>query len=282
MSAPEIFDRRLRRLRRDRAAPHFADHGFLVHHMAEELIDRLALVKRDFTRALVLGATDPHMIERLQGRGIATVAADPGFVFARDAGGVQCDEDRLPFADDSFDLVVSIGLLDSVNDVPGALALIRRLLQPDGLFLGGFAGAGSLPLLRAAMTAADGDRAAPRIHPQIDVRSAGDLLMRTGFAMPVADGDRLKVRYRSLDRLLDDLRGMGATSALSGRARPLGREALFRAFEHFGEAADEDGRTSEIFELVYLSGWAPDDSQHKAARRGSATVSLAEALKRRD
>lgn len=279
MSAPELFDRRLRRLRRDRATPHFAEHAFLIHHMAEELVDRLAMVTRDFGRALVLGASDAHMIDRLRGRGTKVVAADPGFAFARAAGGVQCDEDRLPFADASFDLIISIGLLDSVNDLPGALALIRRALCPDGLFLGGFVGAGSLPRLRAAMSAADGDRAAPRLHPQIDVRSAGDLLVRAGFTMPVADGDRLNVRYRSLEGLLSDLRGMGATSALVDRGPPIGREALFRAFETFGEAADEDGRTAETFELVYLSGWSPDASQPKPARRGSATASLAEALK---
>jgi SAM-dependent methyltransferase len=278
---PEPFDRRRRRLRRDRAASRFAAHGFLHAHIAEELLARLAAVDRRFTRALVLGAPDATLIEALAALGITAAAADPGFRFARAAGGVQCDEDRLPFADGSFDLVISPALLDSVNDLPGALILARRALRPDGLFLAGFVGAGSLPRLRAAMLEADllAGHAAPRVHPQVDVRAAGDLLARAGFALPVADGDRLEVRYRGLESLLADLRFGGQGSALAGARPPLGRMQAIAAHAAFAAGADADGRVTETFEIVYLIGWAPDDSQPKPARRGSATASLADALR---
>ncbi|HET8612108.1 MAG TPA: methyltransferase domain-containing protein, partial [Sphingomonas sp.] len=198
---PEPFDRRRRRARRDRAAGRFAVHGFLTVHIGAELLARLEGVDRRFERALLIGAADPALADALRAWGMAVSAVDAGAAFARAAGGVQAEEDRLPFAAESFDLIVSAGVLDSVNDLPGALLLARRALRPDGLFLAGFLGAGSLPRLRAAMLEADmaGGGVAPRIHPQIDVRAAGDLLARAGFALPVADGERLDVRYRSLD-----------------------------------------------------------------------------------
>ena len=280
-AAPEIFDRRLRRIRRDRAAPGFADHDFLLRHMTDEIVARLGAVKRDFTCALDLGCHDGALVRQLRAMGIACVGADAGYRFAHAGGSVQCDEDRLPFADGSFDLVVSVGVLDTVNDLPGALSLIRRALRPDGLFLGAFVGAGSLPRLRAAMMAGDGDRVSPRIHPQIDVRSGGDLLQRAGFALPVADGERLDVRYGTLPILAADLRGAGAGNMLSGARRPLSRDQLARAMNAFQDETAPDGKVSERIEIVYLTGWAPSPDQPKPARRGSATASLAAALKPR-
>lgn len=281
MSAPEIFDRRRRRARRDRAARDFGKHDFLHARMADELIDRLDSVKRSFGRALDLGCLDGRVGRALRARGIETVSADPGFHFARAAGGVQCDEDRLPFVDSSFDLVVACGGLDQVNDLPGALVLIRRLLKPDGLFLGAFAGAGSLSRLRATLLGAE-EQAVARLHPQIDVRSAGDLLARAGFALPVADGERVTIRYGSITSLFSDLRGMAATSLLAGPVVPLTRAALARAAETFQSAADPDGKTGETVEIVHLLGWAPAPDQPKPARRGSGKTSLADALRRRD
>ncbi|MBD3760334.1 methyltransferase domain-containing protein [Sphingomonadaceae bacterium G21617-S1] len=285
MDAPEIFDRSLRRRRRDRAAPRFAEHDFLIAHMADELADRLAMVTRTFDRALILGSHGATMAPRFAAPGRMIVQADPGFAFAQASKGVQCDEDRLPFADASFDLVVAIGTLDSVNDLPGALALIRRILRPDGLFLGAFTGAGSLDWLKRALLAADvatSGGAAARVHPQIDVRSAGDLLARVGFALPVADGDRLDIGYGDPIRLLHDLRGMAATNLLVQRSRNApGRAWLGALFEQFASAADADGRLRERFDLVYLSGWSPSPDQPRPAKRGSATASLAEALKPR-
>ena len=284
MSQDLPFDRTLRRQRRDRAASRFADADYLHRLVADDLLERLDTVTRPFERALDLGTGGGYLAAGLRARGIDVVAADPGLRFAKAAGGVACDEDRLPFAQRSVDLVVSLGVLDSVNDLPGALLLIRRALKPDGLFLGAFAGAGTLPRLRSAMLAADAEEggAAPRIHPQIDVRAAGDLLTRAGFALPVVDCHGLDVRFPSLPALVRDLRAMGATNLLATRSRrPIGRAGLIAAIADFAAKADPDGKTAEHFEIIHLLGWAPAPTQPQPARRGSGTVSLAEALKKR-
>jgi len=279
MDRPDIFDRTLRARRRDRMIAGFADHDFLYRAMLDELLDRLTDVQRDLPEALVIGCPDGSARAALEAMGKRVACLDPGFLAARAAGGVQGDEDALPFADDSFDLVIACGTLDSVNDLPGALILMRRVLRPDGLMLAAFAGAGSLPRLKAALMAGEGDRPGQHVHPQVDVRAAGDLLGRAGFAMPVADGMTLNIRYGDMLRLMRDLRGMGAGNVLASRPPLLTRETVMRAAAHFAEAADDDGRTAEQMTIVFLSGWKPDPSQAKPARRGSATHSLAEALK---
>ncbi|TPG12817.1 methyltransferase domain-containing protein [Sphingomonas oligophenolica] len=270
---PDIFDRAARRRRRDRAAPIFANHDFLRAAMIEGIVDRLASVTRAFTEVLDLGCFDAAFAPS----NARVARLDAGFAFAAAAHGVQADEDCLPFGDATFDLVVSAGVLDQVNDLPGALSLIRRVLRPDGLFLGAFVGAGSLPALRSTLRSAEADRPAARLHPQIDVRSAGDLLVRAGFALPVADVETLDIRYRSFDSAIDDLRGMAATNLLSGR-EPMARQTPRRAADDYAAMADADGRTTERVAIVYLTGWAPDASQPQPARRGSATASLADAL----
>jgi SAM-dependent methyltransferase len=271
---PEIFHRAARRLRRDRIASRFAEADFLRQFMIEGLSERLDAVTREFSDVLDLGCFDAGM--PLPGTRI--VRADPGFAFARATGGVQCEEDRLPFADGSFDLIVSAGTLDQVNDLPGALSLIRRALRPDGLFLAAFTGGATLATLRATLMEAEGDRPAARVHPQVKLQSAGDLLMRAGFALPVADSETLNVRYAGFGRLIEDLRGMAATSLLVDRS-PLSRAAFVEAAGRFAERADTGGRVPEQYEVIYLTGWAPSPDQPKPARRGSATVSLAEALR---
>lgn len=275
MTAPEIFDRKARRTRRDRIAPRFAAHDFVRAAMLDGIHERLASVKRSFHDVLDLGSFDGSF-QPPAGARIARL--DAGHGFARQAGGVQADEDRLPFADHSFDLVVSAGVLDQVNDVPGALSLIRRILRPDGLFLGAFLGAGSLATLRSAMRSAEAERPVARFHPQIDVRSAGDLLMRAGFALPVADAEPLRVRYGNVGRLFDDLRGMAGTNLLIDR-QPLGAATVARSAAAFADLADADGRTAERFEIIFLTGWAPSPDQPQPARRGSATASLAATLR---
>ena len=281
MDAREPFDRRLRRVRRDRAAAGFDEHGFVQRHIAAELLARLDSVTRDFRRALVLGYAGEELVAGLTAKGIGSVTADPGWRFAKVSGGVQCDEDRLPFADKSFDLVLSAGMLDSINDLPGALLLTNRVLRPDGLFLAGFAGAGSLATLRGAAMAAeiDADRIAPRIHPQIDVRAAGDLLGRAGFVLAVADGDTLTACYRAPGRLIADLRGAGLSSLLGGPSFDRERTAaLLRALEN---SRDGEGKIVERFALVYLTGWTPGPDPPTPARRGSGKTSLADVLKSR-
>jgi SAM-dependent methyltransferase len=270
-------------LRRDRAAASAGAADYLFRLAADELVERLDFVSRRFERALDLGCAGGYLTHRLRERGTEVVPADPGSRFASAARGVQVEEDRLPFAEGAFDLVVSVGALDTVNDLPGALLLIRRALRPDGLFLGAFLGAGSLPRLRSAMLAADGAEggAAPRIHPQIDVRAAGDLLARAGFALPVADSWGIDVRFPEVAALVRDLRAMGGTNLLAARSRrPIGRIGLAAAIADFAAAAGADGKTAERFEIVQLLGWAPSPDQPRPARRGSATASLAEALRR--
>lgn len=276
---PEIFDRKLRTVRRDRAVRNFAAHDFLYRRMADELIDRLADVKRDLVEVLVVGCPDTYLATQLRALGKTVTCVDAGYANAAANEGVQSDEDALPFADDSFDLILACGSLESVNDLPGALVLIRRILRPDGLLLAAFVAGGSLPVLRSALLTAEVDRPGQHIHPQIDVRAAGDLLSRTGYAMPVADGDTLVVRYSSIFRLFADLRGMGASNVLLSRPPILTRTVLARAVALFAETADDDGKTPERFAIAYLSGWKPDASQPAPARRGSAKISLAEALK---
>ncbi len=271
---PDIFDRAARRRRRDRAAPGYAAHDFLRATMLEGIAERLDSVKRGFADVLDLGSFDGAFVPPA---GTRVARMDPGARFARADAGVQADEDRLPFADASFDLVVSAGVLDQVGDLPGALMLARRALRPDGLFLGAFVGGGSLPQLRAALRTAEADRPAARLHPLVDVRSAGDLLARAGFALPVADIETLDVGYPHVFRLIEDLRGMAATNILVDRT-PMTRAVLDRAAAAFSALAGPDGRIRERFDIVYLTGWAPDPSQPVAAKRGSATVSMAGVL----
>jgi SAM-dependent methyltransferase len=261
-SPPFPFDAALGRLRRARAGAGKEDAFWLHRRAAEELLERLDLVARPFTGALEL-SSDCWLGDRLVERGLAVLRV--------------AEEDLPNLAPASVDFAVSVGLLDTINDLPGALALIRRALKPDGLFLAAFAGAGSLPRLRQAMRAAEaaeGRDPAPRIHPQIDVRAAGDLLTRAGFALPVVDREVVEVRYAALPRLLADLRLTGATNVLAQRSRtPFTRRGLAAAIADFGEG------TVERVELIFLSGWAPAPSQPAPARRGSGTASLADALK---
>lgn len=272
VSDSEIFDRSLRRKRRDRAARSY--EGFLRDHMLDGLIERLEGVKREFRTVLDLGSADGSFYWP----GAAITRLEAGEAFAAKTGAVHADEDLYPFPEASFDLVISAGVLDTVNDVPGALALARRALKPDGLFLGAFLGAGTLSTLRACLLAAEADRPVARFHPQIDVRAGGDLLSRAGFALPVADVETLTVRYGGLGGLIRDLRGMAATNLLPNTP-PMRRETLLGTAAAFAERAEPDGRTPERYSIVYLTGWAPDPSQPKPARPGSATASLLDALK---
>ena len=265
---------------RDRAHVHFRSHDFLYQHMLDGLIERMEDVQRPLRDVLVIGCPDETARMRLEAMGKTVTCCDPGAKNARLNDGVQAEEDALPFAENSFDLVLACGTLDSVNDLPGALIVMRRILRPDGLLLGACVGAGSLTRLKATLLEGEGDHATAHVHPQIDVRAAGDLLARTGYAMPVADSEALKVRYGDLLGLMHDLRFMGCGNVMT-RARRGGirRDSLARAAAAFARAADADGKTAEDFSILYLSGWKPDPSQPKAARRGSGKVSLAQALK---
>jgi len=224
---------------------------FVIDDMVEDVLDRLAFLRHAPARALVVGDFTGALATALAAQGVVVTRADP----APGAGEAPIDEERpLPFAD-GFDLIVSLGTLDTVNDLPGALLHLRRALAPEGLAIVAMPGAGSLPTLRAIMLNADGERPAPRLHPQVDVRAGGQLLQRAGFADPVVDSHSLKASYRSLDRLIEDVRAQGLSACLARGGTPLGKAALARAQATFAACA-QDGRVTETFEILTLSGWA--------------------------
>ena len=257
---------------------------FLMRDAAQELADRLSAVERRFPRAAVLLTPTGLAADTLRATGkvdeVVEVATHRDLL---DGPGTVAEGDRLPLEPSSLDLAVSLLSMQELNDIPGFLIQVRRALKPDGLFIGAMAGAGTLTELRDALLAAEtqlAGGASPRVLPFADVRDAGALLQRAGFALPVADYDDLTVRYATMFDLMRDLRAMGVTNVLAGRSRRPATRALFtRAAEIYANRhADADGRIRATFSLVWLSGWAPADSQRKPLRPGSAQVSLAKLL----
>ncbi|WP_102960947.1 class I SAM-dependent methyltransferase [Mangrovicella endophytica] len=286
-----VFDRALIDRRRLRA---FADPGtasarFLLQTVAAELADRLALVERRFGTAVDLAGHSGEMAALLAASGQSDTVLRIEREAALLAGwplSVVADEEALPLAPSSVDLVVSPLSLHLTNDTPGTLVQIARALRPDGLFLAALLGSETLSELRASLLTAEAELVggvSPRVAPFVDVRDAGGLLQRAGFALPVTDQDRLTVRYDSLFALVADLRAMGMTNMLAERSRRIPPRALFfRAAAIYAERfSDPDGRLRATFEVVYISGWKPHESQQKPLRPGSAKMSLSEALKDR-
>jgi SAM-dependent methyltransferase len=212
---------------------------YLLDDMIEDVLDRLGFLRVEPRKVLVIGDWTGRLADALAGQGAAVTRAEPAEGFA--------EEQPFPFG--PFDFIASLGTLDTVNDLPGALIHLRNALAPGGLLIASFPGAGSLPALRAAMLAADGTRPAPRLHPQVDVRAGGQLLQRAGFADPVVDSRGLDVRFSSLASLVADVRAQGLSNCLARSGPPLTRSALARARETFGEAR------VERFEILTLSGW---------------------------
>jgi len=284
--APLIFDRALLRARRRRAAAQ-GGANFLLDRTAQELRERLDSVLRRFELAVDLGTPGDQVRATLTGSGkIGTlIAADP-LVEERTAGRalkIACDEEALPFRDASLDLVVSALALHTTNDLPGALIQIRRALKPDGLFIAALLGGETLTELRQSFAEAEAEvegGISPRVAPFPDLRDLGALLQRADFALPVTDVERLTVRYASAFALMHDLRSMGATNVLVERRRiPSRRHTLARMAEIYARRfADADGRLRATFEIVWLSGWAPHESQQKPLPPGSAKMRLADAL----
>jgi SAM-dependent methyltransferase len=256
---------------------------FLLDRVATDLGERLSAVLRKFDVAVDLG-TPADAVRRVlaANKNIGTVvAAGP----ADDDEGlrVTSDEEALPFAAGSLDLVVSALTLQFVNDLPGTLVQIRRALKPDGLLLAALIGGDSLTELRAAFAAAEIEvegGISPRVAPFADIRELGGLLQRAGFALPVVDSERIVVRYDSALALMRDLRRMGATNILHERVRtPLKRSTLERVMAIYADRfSDADGRVRATFEIIWLSGWVPHESQQKPLKPGSAAQRLADAL----
>ncbi|HXY89883.1 MAG TPA: methyltransferase domain-containing protein [Xanthobacteraceae bacterium] len=289
MAVPRLFDRKLLLARRRRAEREGAE-TFLLQRTAEELVERLSAVKRRFALALDLGTPGAALAAALEKSGqVERVIACEPLAGLRDGRGlrVAADEEALPFADETLDLVVSALSLQWVNDLPGTFAQIRRALKPDGFFLAALIGGETLAELREALAAAESEiegGASPRVSPFVEVRTLGALLQRADFALPVTDVERTIVRYASLRPLLRDLRRMGAANALAERSRkPLKRAVLARAEEIYArQFADPDGRLRATIDILWLSAWAPHESQQKPLRPGSAKMRLADALGTRE
>jgi len=295
MSAPpRLFDRALHKKRLDRAASGFAQADFLHRRAAADLVERLEAIMRDFPRTVELSSRGGAFGEALRAspageRVGLLVEADlsAAMLAGRPGPRLALDEEQLPFAAGSLDLVVSTLGLHWTNDVVGALIQIRLALKPDGLFLGAFLGGQTLTELRQAMVAAEAEilgGAGSRVSPFAEISDAAALLQRAGFALPVADVDRVNVRYGDPVALMRDLRAMGETSVLADASgRPLTRGLLARACEIYAERfAEPDGRLPAMFEIITLTGWAPHPDQQQPLRPGSAKMRLADALGSRE
>jgi len=287
----QVFDRDLVRRRRDRAAPDFARADFLFQESAARLTDRLLDVTRDFPVVLDLGCHTGQIAAALpQSSRIGTLmqcdfAPRMAQAAARNSRATFCaDEEFLPVAEHSLDLVLSNLSLHWVNDLPGALAQIRRAIKPDGLFLATMFGGETLRELRTALLEAEAETAggvAPRVSPFTDVRDAGNLLTRAGFALPVVDADTITVTYGDMFKLMADLRGMAETNTVRERRKsPTRRDTFLRAAEIYAERfSNAAGRLTASFQIITMTAWVPHTSQPKALRPGSATARLADALK---
>ena len=267
-ATPVLFDRALLRLRQVRARKQGAV-TFLLDRVAEDFSDRLAAVKRKFSAVADLWT--PGELPLPAHASVMRVALD--------------DSETLPFAAESLDLVTSALALQFVNDLPGVLAQIRRALKPDGLLLAAMIGGDTLTELRQSFAAAEAEcegGVSPRVTPFADLRDVGQLLQRAGLALPVTDVDRVVVRYDNAFALMHDLRRMGATNILFERRRkPTRRATMLRMAQIYSQRfADPDGRIRATFDIVWLSAWAPHESQQKPLRPGSAKASLEAAVKR--
>lgn len=262
MTAPIVFDRKLYAARRLRAA-RTGDETFLVKQAAENLAERLSAVKRGFDCGLDLGyrRENAEILAPFASRWVRSSLA-----FEDPSADLIADEEALPFAERSFDLIASTLGLHAVNDLPGALVQIRRALAPGGLFVAALFGEGTLGELRRAFAAGELERSggvSPRVAPFADVRDMGALLQRAGFALPVADVERFTIRYHSFATLVDDLRALGETNSLAQRRRTLLAKGVFTAMlEHYrAQHAKSEARFEATFDILYLTGWAHDEEE---------------------
>jgi NADH dehydrogenase [ubiquinone] 1 alpha subcomplex assembly factor 5 len=288
VTIPAIFDRKLIRARRERAARAGEMPDFLLRRVGEEMMDRLSGIERQFAPTLAVGAVPGVLSAMLRERGgdgpVIEMAASPALLSEGAAPSLCGEEELFPFKDGALGLIVSGLTLQLANDLPGTLVQIRRALKPDGLFLAALLGGQTLTELREAFIAAETELeggASPRVMPTGDVRDYGALLQRAGFALPVADSDLITVTYATPLALIRDLRAMGAANALTQRRRRfLRRATLLRALEIYQERfpAGKDGRVRASFEVIHLAGWGPHESQQKPLRPGSAAARLADAL----
>jgi hypothetical protein len=257
---PILFDMNLRALRRDRAA-RIGPELFLAERVFADCLERIALMDRRFDRALLIGCPDPTWPKRMRAVASLIDCRDPGPLFAAAVGGSTITEDGWESEPAIYDLVLALGTFDTVNELPLGLRLTRHVMHPNALFIGAFSGGDTVPQLRAAMRAADAVAgiAAPHVHPRIEAAALSPLLENAGFVKPIVDIDRVQASYASLDRLITDLRAMGATNILESRAPPLSRAQSDAARRAFGDAGS-GGRTVETFEIIHFAAWTPPNS----------------------
>lgn len=285
MTQAQIFDTAAVLKHQRRAAANFGEHDFLHRATAEALADRLLDFSRFFPLALEIGARHGVLSDTLGGRGgietlvelspLGAFSHPPVGAFSH--RGVIAQNDFLPFAAGTFDLIISNLALHWVNDLPGLLVQANRCLKPDGLFLAVLFGGQTLRELRSVLIAAELDcegGASARVSPFVDLRDAGGLLQRAGFALPVVDFESVSVSYGSAWDLMRDLRGMGETNAVATRRKTMTRpQTLLRAVECYQERfSDEEGRIMASFDLIYLAGWRPDRSQQQQPLRPGAAA----------
>lgn len=285
MNTAAPFDRSLARRRRDRAAGTLVEADFLLQAGAERILERLDDVTRRFPLAAEMGARTGILTKALRTRADIdhVVAFESSLVMAARTQALRADEEWLPLRPGSVDLLVCNLSLHTVNDLPGVLIQARNALKPDGLFLAVTLGVGTLKELRDVLAWAESSQdggLSPRVHPFVEVRDAGALLQRAGFALPVADTETLSVHYGNPLRLLQDLRAMGETNVLHDRRRaPLRRTTLGAALARYASVyGGSDNRVPASFELITLTGWAPAPTQQKPLKPGSAGTRLADAL----
>lgn len=282
-----VFDRSLLRLHRDRAAADILQYDFLFREVAERLLDRLTIVRKDFPVILDLGGGHGVLSEKLRQRSgteyVVTSDLSPAMVKQSSGPALVADEEYLPFANGSLDAVISNLALHWTNDLPGALTQVFRALKPDGLFLAAVMGGQSLKELRDSLMTAElkvTGGVSPRVSPLIDLRDMGALLQRAGFALPVVDGEIITADYSHPLKLMHDLRGMAASNAVLQRLRiPTRRAVIMEAARLYQEKyGDKAGRVPATFEIIYAIGWVPHASQQQPLQPGSAKLRLATAL----
>ncbi|NKB19173.1 MAG: methyltransferase domain-containing protein [Alphaproteobacteria bacterium] len=278
-----VFDRMAVRRQRERAARRFSKHDFLFREVAERLVDRLADIRRNFPLAIDLGSRGNHLSQLLADNTSIETIIEMGLITRASKTGFVGDEEALPLAPACVDLIVSNLVLHWTNDVPGSLIQCRQALKPDGLFMASILGGETLTELRQVTMEVEAEISggvSPRVSPFAELSDTASLLQRAGFNLPVADSDTITVTYSDVFALMHDLRGMGETNAVIARSQNFTkREFFFKVAERYTELfGDSDGRIPASFQILYLTGWAPDTSQQQPLRPGSATASLAEAL----
>lgn len=274
-----IFDRRALRRNRDRAAKNFADHDFLVREVAARLYDKYRDINREFMHILDLGCHGDELSALLKDKFIIRQDLSRNFLMSGGGIAVQADEEFLPYKPGSLDLVLSNLSLHWVNDLPGCLAQIKQTLKPDGLFLSAMLGGDTLTELRQCLMEAEiniSGGASPRISPFVDVRDAGSLLQRAGFALPVVDTDRITVTYENAFKLMQELKNMGEGNILTKRSQGLTSPRIMMecAKIYHEKFADHRGRITVTFDIIYMMGWSPHESQQQPLKPGQGKVSM--------